>query len=374
MANMTIGLNASTATTAQFALGNLAADGTVELQLACPNRNVSKPEDLFQFCVCPIVNIPKATPYTANGLNQDATYYVRARPLRASGAREPWSNILGFKTPVSVARDWTVPAVVVEEAVIIRPEPILDWLPRNADAGYPGKNVSRDSPVAWRSTQPDGGHFMVLQHAGAPIDTLAILQTNLPEATTVQVRGDNSYAGVTGGAPAYASAVSAFRASPNMPGRPGFHGLIQLPAAIAYPFILIFLTTPAGGTPGNLIHVEHIVIGLNRKTKNFSLESTETGAHLGTKERSRSGIADKVEGLKMRRADFELAFLTETQSETNYFDANRWLDDTIFCLPNGKNPSPARHDRLLFGDVRGVRVSRPTSIHATRAWTVDSII
>lgn len=363
MPDLTITLAAKTATTAQFTFTNLAADGTIELQIS--------PRADFQFCVCPIAGIANASPYTANGLNQDATYYARARPLRASGARENWSNTIGFKTPVSVAQDHTVPSIVVEPAILMKPETILAWTPGNEVAGYPAKNVSKDSPVAWHSVAAGGAHSIVLQHSGAPIDTIAFLNTNLPEATTVTVRGANTLAGIGAGA-VLANAVP-FRASANVPGRCGYHGLVLIAPAVEHPFIGIYLTTAAGGAPGNMIHVEHILIGRNRMTKNFALESTETAAHLGTKERTRSGVPDMVRGMKMRRAEFELAFLTETQSETMYRDVWAWLDEAIFAVPNSK-AGPYLHDRMLYGDFKGGRLSKPTSIHATRAFTIDSII
>lgn len=361
MPAVTLALNAKTATTATLTITNLAADGTLELQFSARSD--------FQFCVCPVyTGIPRASPVVASGLNQDAIYYARMRSRRASGAAEDWSNTIAFKTPVSVARDFTVPAIVRDKAIIMKPEPILTWTAGNEVAGYPAKNVSRDAPVAWRSFNVGNVHSIILEHSGTPIDTIAVLQTNVPEAGTVTIRGAATAAGV----PAGAILVNAlpFRASANMPGRNGYHGLFQLAASVEWAFIGIYITATM---PGNMLHAEHILLGLNRKSKNIAVEDSETPIHLGSKERTRTGQPNKVDGLKMRRGEFDLAFLTETQSETLYYDVNNWLDDAVFVVPNSKT-GPFLHDRMLYGDLKGGRRAGASGIHHTRTFIVESLI
>lgn len=364
MAAVTLALNAVTATTATLTVGNLAADGTLELQLS------SRLD--FQFCVSPIyTGLARATPYVAPGLNQDTRYFARMRSRRASTAAEDWSNVIAFKTPVNVARDLTVPTVLMDPAIIMQPEPIMSWAAGNEVAGYPAKNVSRDAPVAWRSISAAGTFNVTLEHSGTPIDTIAILQCNLPEATTVTVRGAATLAGIGAGA-VLANAVP-FRASANVPGRLGYHGLIRLAAPAAYQFIGIYIVTAAHGTPADMIHVEHIAIGTNRKSKSISLDKTEQAMNLGSRERTRIGLADTIPGLKMRRVEFDLAFLTETQSETLYHEMKDWLDETILVVPNSKAVAYL-HDRILYGDLRTVRIQQPTSLHFTRTFAVESLI
>lgn len=364
MAAVTLALNAMTATTVTFDVGALAADGTLELQLAARAD--------FQFCVCPIyVQIARATPIVVQGINQDAKYYARMRSRRVSGAAEDWSNVVAFKTPVNVARDFTVPALVVDNAIIMKPEPIISWTGANTVAGFPEKNVSRDAPVAWRSILGGAGDTnIVLEHSGTPIDTIAIMQTNMPEAGNISVRGAATLAGVPAGT-ILANGVP-FRASANMPGRNGYHALVRLAAPASYRFIGIYLN-PGGALPASTVHVEHIAIGLNRKTKNMALDSNESPINLGSKDRTRSGNPDAVLGMKMRRVEFDLAFLTETQSETNYQEVMSWMDETVFVVPNSK-AGPFLHDRMLYGDLKGHRRASPTSIHATRTFIVESLI
>lgn len=356
---------ATTGTTQSFTITNLAADGTLELQIST--------ETDFQFCVCPIYpGLPRASPYVANGLNQDARYFARCRSRRASGAAEDWSNIVAFKTPLVTPRSLTVPAIVREPAIIMRPEPVISWTAGNEVAGFPAKNVSRDAPVAWRSIAAGGVHRITLEHSGAPIDTIPILGTNLPEAATMGIVAGNTLNEVVVGPAPYASAVQLFRASANMPGRSGYHGLILLPAPIEYPFIQVFLT-PVAAMPANMIHVEHVLIGLNRKTRNMALDDNESPINRGSKDRTRTGNPDKVEGVKMRRVEFDISYMTETQSETQYQEVMSWLDEAVFVLPNSK-AGPFLHDRMLYGDLKGHRRTGPSSIHHTRTFIVESLI
>jgi hypothetical protein len=125
--------------------------------------------------------------------------------------------------------------------------------------------------------------------------------------------------------------------------------------------------------PGGVLHVEHIAVGLNRKSKNHALEKTETPLNLGSKERTRSGNPDRVQGLKMRRVEFDLAWLTETQSETLYHEIGSWLDEPVFVVPNSK-AGAFLHDRMLYGDLKTIRTVQPSSLHYTRTFGVESLI
>jgi hypothetical protein len=356
-----LSVTATTATTGTFAFATMGASGTIELQ-------ISSRRD-FQFCVQPIyTGIPRVSPYVANGLNQRATYYARARTRLGDGSAEPWSNVVAFRTADGAAQVTTPAAIMIDPAIFVLPEPIITFTPGNEQAGFPAKNVARDAPVAWRSIMAGGAHTLLLELSGAPWDTIGILNTNMPEATTITVRG----AATAAAAPGAAAIVNAaaFRASVDVPGRDGYHGLVRLAAPVAHKFVHVTIT---GTTPQNMLHAEHLVIGLNRKSKNHALDKTETPVHLGSLERTRSGNPDRQEGYKMRRVDFELAMLTEAQYETIYGDLIRKLDSPVFVAPNSK-PGPFLHDRLLYGDLRGGRVVQPASPRHTRSFTVESLI
>lgn len=353
-------LGATTATTQSFTFTTMGASGTVDLQIS-PRRD-------FQFCVCPIYSVPRATPYVANGLNQDATYFARARTVLADGTTEDWSNIVAFRTPVAAARVTAPAAVMIDLACIAKPEEVVGWTPGNEQAGFPALNVSRDSPVAWHSINAGGAHAITLEHSGAPIDVIAVLNTNLPEATTVTIR-----VGATAAAAAAAAATvnaAAFRASANLPGRNGYHGFVRLAAPVAAKFIRIELN---GVTPAGLLHLEHIILGLDRRSKNHALDKSESPLHKGSIERTRSGVADRRRGLQMRKVEFDIGMMTEAQYETLYADLIYQQDEAIFVIPNSK-VGGFLHDRMLFGDLSGGRVVNPTSPRYTRTFVVDSLI
>jgi hypothetical protein len=362
MPALTLALNATTATTATLAIGALAADGTIDLQIS--------PRLDFNFCVAPIYSIARASPYVVPGLNQGGRYYARARSLRADGTAEDWSNVVGFKTPIAVAQDLTVPSIVVDAAVLIKPAPIIGWTPDNEQAGYPSKNVSKPSPVAWHSIMAGDVHGLTLEHAGDDWNAVAVLMTNVPEAATFTLRAGATVAAAAAAGPLL-NAVP-FRASPNVPGRNGYHGYFELGAIRNERFTRIEINT--GGTPAHLLHVEYVVLGRARRSKPYATDSVgQTPIHLGTQSRTRTGINDLVLGRKMRHAEFDIAFLPETQSETLYQDALGWLDEPIFAIANSK-AGPFLHDRLLFGDLKGGRVSLPSNIHQTRTFVVESLI
>lgn len=358
-----LGLGATTATSQSFTFAGWGASGTIDLQIS--------PDPDFEFAVGPVyTGIPRATPYVAPGLNQAATYYARARTRLVDGSTEAWSNVVAFRTPLSAARSTAVAAILVEPAIIMRPERIISYASTPAAiAGFPVENVGRDAPVATRIFSDGLVYHFILEHAGAPVDTIAVLQTNLPESATLEVRGAATRAAVEAAVPL---ASQAFRATPNMPGRPGYHGLVQLGAPVSHRFFMISMAVP-GGLPGSIVHVEHIVIGLNRKSKNHALEKTETPINMGSKDRTRTGAPDVVKGLKMRRVEFDLAWLTETISETLYHEIGGWLDETVLVVPNSKAGSWL-HDRILLGDLKTARTTQPSSLHYTRTLAVESII
>lgn len=355
-------ISAVASTTARVNL--VAGGGTVAaIQLQLASRND------FEWVVAPIFEIPNANPYDLVGLNQSQNYFLRGRFRYNDGTVDDWTALQAFRT-TQAAPQVTAPAsIVVDPAIIVIPEDIIGWTVGSALTGFPGKNVSRDAPVAWRSLNvATGQHSITIQHSGAPWDTLAILNSNMPEAATVNVR-----IGATAAAAAVAGTTvlaAPFRASANLPGRPGYHSLIRLAAPVSQPFTKIEIN---GMTPGGVLHVEHIIIGLNRKSKNHALDMTESPLHLGSMERTRAGNPDRQLGLRMRRVEFDLAFLSEAQHETLYQDLYRRIDEPILVVPNSK-AGYALHDRILFGDLKGRRVAVPTSVHRTTSFVVESLI
>src|SRR3546814_17730774 len=96
--------------------------------------------------------------------------------------------------------------------------------------------------------------------APEPIDTIALLQSNIPGDATVLIRVGTTSATADANYGPYP-----FRASANVPGRPGYHGLFRLPAAVSKEYWRVDITATL---PGNLLQLEHAVFGKNRVTKN----------------------------------------------------------------------------------------------------------
>jgi hypothetical protein len=366
---ITLSLGATTATTQSFTFAAMGATGTIDLQIS--------PRVDFKFCVCPIYSIPRASPYVAPGLNQDSTYFARARTVLADGTVENWSNVVGFRTPVSQARVTAPAAVMIEPAIILRPETVIGAVWGSAEVpGFPIANLFRDAPVASRAkvNRADGLAYFDVILNGSPVDTVSLLNTNLPEAASVYF-SVSATSDVPAGAGVVITAEVPFRATANLPGRFGYHGLFTIPKGNwrSIRVHIVNLGNMGSILPGGLIHIEHMVIGRNRKTKNHAVDKSESSTPLGTLERTRSGNPDRRRGLPMRKVEFEIAMMTEAHYETEYGDLIYQQDEPIFVVPNSKTGG-FLHDRILLGDLSGGRVVNPVSPRYTRTFVVDSLI
>lgn len=357
---MTVGAIATTTTSATFAMGTLAADGTVDLQIS--------PDPDFGFCVCPVLSVPRVATITINGLNQRATLYVRGRPRRASGAVEAWSPVDSFRTADGPAQSTAPAAVMIEPSLIVKPEVVTYW-GGPADPGFPTANLGIDAPNGWKWAEVGGEQgYAIAKTSGAPIDTIAALNTNMPEDSTISIYAASNYSEIT--QPSRVTVYEGpFRASPNLPGRRGYHGLFRFPP-VSLPFWQVVFR---GVKSHNTLFVQNLLFGKNRVTKNHSVDKSETPMPLGTKERNRSGVPDHVDGLVMRKVEFDVSMLTEAQFETAYGDLIYHENRPVLVVPNTKTGA-FLHDRILFGDLKGSRIYNPSSSRVTRTFVVESII
>ena len=206
-----------------------------------------------------------------------------------------------------------------------------------------------------------------MEIGGDPVDTIALLQTNAPEASTIAVD-----AGDTLDVNKYSYGPIPFRASPALPGRPGYHSLMRLPAAQSYRYWHIRVTAPVFG---GHFEAQQLVLGLNRATKNHSVDKAESVVDYGTLERTRAGNPVRTLGARHRRVDFDISMLTEAQFEANYADLDWRVGQTepLLVVPNSKAGS-FLHDRILYGPMRGGKIVNPASPRYTRGFTIESII
>lgn len=366
---MDIAVSGVTATTATVTISAGTASVPLEYQVSYSPG--------FSFCVAPVIaagNLSGAggMVIALSGLNQDSPFYFRAREIIASVAG-PWSTTVGFVTPVSVAPSTAPAAVMIEPAMLVIPSPVLAWAADNVVSGYPVANLGRDAPVAWRSYAAGDIHAFEVRIAPGKVDTIALLMSNAPEAATVTIRAGADAANVNGGSPSFTTAALPFRASANIAGRPGYHALIRLPATQSYPYWRIIINAPIG--PGHVFHLEHAILGLNRKSKNYALDKVETPLDQGTLERTRSGNPARVRGIRMRRVDFELSVMKEADYELLYHDIARLVGSTdpVLAVPNTR-AGAFLHDRILYGVIAGGRILNPASPRFTRGFTIESII
>lgn len=362
MPNPTLTLSSTTSIAATIAVSGFAADGTLEIQAGI------RPD--FQNCVAPIITgLPRTSPATITGLTQDTPYYVRARSKRASGAYEDWSPIIPARTALVAGPDLSTPAILISPAMFVIPAPILEWTGDNDIAGYPCLNLGFDAPVPWRSTPAGGvaGSFLV-RMAPQPIDTLALLMSNVPEAATVQIKAGNTTATTD-----YTATTVPFRASANLAARPGYHSLVKLPAPQSYPYWRVNIAF-AGGLTGPL-HIEHAIFGFNRVSKNHSVDKGEAPLDLGSYERGRTGIPQRTIGLRGKRVDFEISMLNQLQYETLYGDISRLVGATlpVLVVPNARSGTWL-HDRILYGVLTGGKTTNHASPVFSRAFSIDSIL
>lgn len=358
----TLNYGATTAYTASVVVSNLAADGTLDVQYA------ARPD--FRFCVAPLVKGVARGNFTVGGLQSGSNWYVRARSRRNSGAVEDWSNILAVRTAAGPARDLTPAAVMIEPAILVVPTPVLSWTDINAStvAGYPLQNLGFDGPVAWTSKNASSDvHVFAAELGPTPIDTIALLSSNANQNASVNIRAGSTTAGND-----YAYGPVTFHASPALPARPGYHALIRLPAPQTHRYWRVEITS---ANFERQFHLEHAVFGLNRSTKNHSVDKVEAGVDLGSLERDRAGNPIRLLGAKLRRVDFDISVMTEAQYEANYADLDWRVGQTqpVLCVPNSKSGA-FLHDRILYGAIRGGRVVNPASPRYTRGFTIESII
>lgn len=326
----------------------------------------------FQFCIAPIVSAGLATPQNITGLNRDQIYYMRGRSV-VGAVRGVWGPIVPVATLLGV-----VPAdptgVAIQPVLIIPPDPVAAFTIGAlgaVNAGYPLSNLKARSPTAAARVQVGAGNTIIINAAlsGRRVDTIAVLDTNLPEASTIQVGFGTSLANAEAGV-SYQTAVLPFRASAGIAGRKGYHAFVRLAAAQEYPFASIKII---GAPPLGLVHLTHAVFGLARVGRNWS-DLTDQPFDLGTIERQRDGSPDPVTGYRSRKVDFTVSAMTETQTETQFGDLPQKVGftDHVLVVTNSK-ANLYLHDRLLFGTLTQNRGSG-SNMRFERQFSVESII
>jgi hypothetical protein len=361
---MTIGIASVAETSVVLDFANWGPSGSIELQVS-PRRD-------FKFCVCPIyTGLIPGSPRSWGALNQRSTYYFRARARLADGSAELWSNVVAARTLNGPPQNYASGAVTIEPTIVVTPEQIMRFAAgMSSMPGFPAANLAIDAPVAFQqlSTYAAPYYYNYIawdMGANASIDTIALLNTNLPEDAVMSLRCTNNPDYVTDRVDLLT--LSPFRASPNLPGRMGYHCFKRFAPPPARYWAIDIRSSAV------FLHAEHLIVGTARVSKNHSRDKSETANPQTTSERNRLGLVDRQSGLPMRKVEFDLSALTETQYETLYGDLIYRANEPILVVPNSKNGA-FLHDRILYGDLSGGRVVNVSSPYFTRSFSVDSII
>jgi hypothetical protein len=361
---MTVELSQAAAadTTLTLNMTYAGSPGSIDIQYATRRT--------FEYCAAPIISVAAAAQVALTGLNKAGTYWIRGREVSSAGDRSDWGSPRAFTT--TGAGSYPVIQIQVAPAQIIIPARPSRWYAGSAPvAGYSVDNMGRPTPAAaHRMGYQNGAAYFYVETDGSPIDTIALLETNLPEGARVRIiAADTAAAVVSGGS--YASASQSFRVSAGISQRRGYHGIIRLPSPITNRFILIEISGETA--TGGVVHITHAVFGRARVATNYS-DMTDTSFDLGTFNRSRDGSPDAVSGFRGRRVDFELPLMVESKHEALFADLAQRVGttDPIFVIPNSKEGAYL-HDRLLYGNLT---TNRGTNSNArfTRSLSVESII
>lgn len=363
----TLTITGITATACSIAFTNLPGGGTVEIQIA----------DNPDFRGLVAINAYAATPAAIAGLNQRSSYYARGRTVTSGGVYGAWGATEGFRTSDGAAWDTAPQNILISPAILVCPEPILE-MSANEVAGWPETNLLRDDPqLMWMVAQAGAGPYTATVHIrtlGQPIDTFALLGTNAPEASTLQIKGTTTMARALASDWDYSGAANAFRASANLPQRPSYHHLTRLVAPLNHKVWTLIISSANPFSMGRF-QALYLAVGLARTAKNITTEKTETPLDLGSIDRTRSAGPNRVWGFKMRKADFEISVMYEMQWETQFADLWRkiGLSEPVLVVPNSRTGA-FLHDRIMFGTVSQQRATNVNSPIFTQAFSVESLI
>jgi hypothetical protein len=262
---------------------------------------------------------------------------------------------------------------MIQPAVVVVPEPVV-WS-TTAVAGYPADNLATDSPneQAWFTWA--AGSAIDFDTQGQPIDTVALLGTNIPAGCLMRITSYASAANRTAGTSIqYDSGVISFQASAGLPGRPWYHMFHRTPTVRSEQFWRILFSS-GDAPPASTGVATFGIVGLARTAKNIAADKTEVALDYGSLDRTRDGTPDRRYGFRGRRVEFEIALMTEAQWETQFSDLRNviGLTDPVLVLPNTR-ANAFLHDRILFGPVANNRMAQPFTPRMTQALTIESLV
>jgi hypothetical protein len=251
---------------------------------------------------------------------------------------------------------------------LCRPFPLTVVDGGNALSVGPAANLLRDEPsMVWRSNGV-GNISLTFQGSGAPVDTIALLFTNLRTTDTVQVRAANTVADTTGN-PVYDSGVQvAFSGTCTAPHRP--KTIITLEEPVGALFWRIDISAP--NHPAGYVEAVRLVIG-----QRLDLGGQKAGIDWGCKfiwtdqssMTTTNGVTYGQEWAKLPGWSITSSWITDDDWTWNYNPALGIIGNfkPVLMVPNPDGPytqHEAVYGRITDGPL-------PAESAFKNGWTVD---
>lgn len=312
-----------------------------------------------------ILNGLSAGAVAVSGLPAGTPWFARSR--KTNGGNGAWSAPVLAAT-LDPAAPATYPGLVVEKAMLVVPEEILELTSASANAGAPVLNLLRDDPASVARWDTGTSFSMTFNTGGVPLDVIAMLGTLASQTATWRIRGAATLAATTSG-PSYDSGTVRFRVSANVGRRAAYHAMQQLPSPVTLPWWRIDVEHAA---PGFI--ARHLVVGKRRASVNASKGVTNAMLDQGSMARTIFGTPNRVHGWRGRAVDFELSWLSETEYQTKWSDLSWRLGSTspVLVVTNEK-ANDYLNDRLAFGTATALRSEVMRGERYLKQITVNSL-
>lgn len=264
--------------------------------------------------------------------------------------------------------------VAIKPPMLVVPEDILEIYASSEQSGHPPRLLLRPSnPAQWWTPATAGTthRITVRLKPGRAIDCLSLMLTNAGSAATIRVFGAATRATAEAGGTFNTVAAPFWASTAPQSGARGTHSLVRLAAPQTYEWWTIQIT----GAPA-VFSASHLVVGKMRQSaRNYNAGAAEEPDDFSDVSYTPDGAMAERPGFIMRRADFEMVWISETEYETKF--RSLWWEvgnsKPVLVLPNSA-PSPYLHDRMLYGRITRSRGIHETSKYFGRSFEIASLI
>lgn len=249
----------------------------------------------------------------------------------------------------------------------------------NSLAANPPSNLSyhRMNGLTWKTSDNTGSYVQCDFGAAQGIDCIALLGTNAGDGTAqMRVRMAASSGGLTS-SPSYDSGLVDIWSDDALGVRQnGYHGVVFPTTTQTYRYMRIDISQ-AGGP--SFFEAVHLVVGKVLELAHYEdFELDQAVSDYGTAATNRNGVQSVANGVRRRRAQFQLSWLTETEVVSSMQELSLSVGTTgpvLLALDPG-NPG-GNQDRLYFGrfsDDTSLTDKRVSMRRYQRRITIESFI